>query len=271
MKTANLAIFGQTHSHTDEASYDFLQRKPDSKIIYYSNIFEVFAAIQNETAQYGIIPYENSTQGSVLETLDECFNHDDIKIIAAREKSIDQYLIGLPETSIETLQKIISHPQALAQSQTWCRKHCPKAQFQTEASTATAAKFIAEVQDPKKAAIGSKKLAQVFELEILSPKISSKDNHTKFICLQKTKIIPNNSHTSFVFWFSTDKSGSLAQVLMWLSDHQINLLKIDSRRAPQLFGGYLFFIDAEISLQNFEKVQKQLEIYTAGLKVLGSF
>lgn len=274
-KPCELAIFGEIFSHTDEASFLFPQRTPEKKARYFRHIFKVFDLVEKGQARYGILPYENTTQGSVFDTLDELFLRENIQIVGAKENTISQNLLGLPGSTISEIKKVFSHPQALAQSQKFLREHCPEAQMFNENSTSTAAKKILELNNPTIAAIGSRMLAKNLELDLLVTDMQQAENRTRFVLIEKvTKNFKPNMEgkfTSFVFWFTGDKSGNLAQVLTLFADRKVNLTKLDSRRASAEYGNYLFYIDAEMGKKDFEKLKPAIVNLCGGLKVLGHF
>lgn len=271
-KVFDWAVFGRELSHTDDASLE-LCSKTDTKS-YFQNIFGVFDAVDNDLATYGLVPYENSSRGSVFETLDELFHNRSIHIVGAIERDISQNLMGLPGSKIEDLEVVMSHPQALAQSHHFLRKKAPEAQIKNHRSTALAAHEIVESGDITQGAIGSKRLAQTLGLTLLAEDIEYEDNKTRFIVISKDSTPRHSaqSHTSLVFWFNKDESGSLAKVLSFLAAEGINLQKLDSRRAAAKYGNYLFFIDAEIPLTDFEKKHRtDLQSLCSGIQVLGGF
>ncbi len=268
---ADWAIFGQAFSHTDEAS--LLVRKKTDSVVYFRNIFQIFQAVESGTMQYGLVPYENSTKGSIFETLDELFDRPEIRIIGSVKKEISQNLLVLPGTRLADIKEIISHPQALAQSQKFLRKKCPEAYLQNRRSTAIAALEVKERQKLEKAAIGSAWLAEQVGLKVLCANMQEAANETRFVIIASKTVESwdKPTHTSFVFWFSGDGSGNLAHFLTCLSDKSINLTKLDSRRATAKFGGYLFFVDAEITPKAFKRLLPELKDLCAGIRVLGHF
>lgn len=285
-------IFGEKYSHTDEASQLFTPQNQQKA--YRKNIFEVFDAVEEGENITGIIPYENSTQGSVFDTLDELFDRNNIRIIQAQEMSIGQHLLIVPNTKPEEIKTIFSHPQALAQSQKFLRKFCPEARLESMPSTAIAVQRVSEWGNKTKAAIGSKYAAQAWNLKILAENMEQENNRTRFVQIIKSdldnlnflqapsftptpkdlkeKLPPNtDTHVSFVVWFHQDKAGNLAEFLMYLSQQKINLSKLDSRRANEKMGNYLFFFDAEVAPKKFAEIYPELQKLVGGIKILGKF
>ncbi len=267
---AEVGIFGEPFSHTDEAS-SLMNIKGEASRRYFSNIFEVFDAVENGTVESGILPYENSREGSVFQTLDGLFEHPNIQIIEKVKKPIQQNLLGISGANLATIKTIISHPQALAQSKEFIRANFADITLKQEASTAVAGGMVQSAMDPSIAAIGSELLAQKLGLEVVQPDIQGEDNYTSFIRVARDAVQKSPDHVSFVFWFTGDKSGNLAQVLSLLASHKINLVKLDSRRASKEYGHYLFFIDAEADSKFFETIYSEIESMVGGLRILGGY
>jgi len=270
-KKCDLAIFGEENSHTDEASFLFSERKTAKSVGYFKNIFEIFESILDGRTKWGIVPYENSTMGSVFETLDELFAHSEISITHGIDMPIEQHLIGYKEVNISQIKKVLSHPQALAQSQKWIRTNLKNVEIVNEFSTAIAAQKVKSRGDITLGAIGSRKIAKSLGLEILSKNLEQAENHTRFVLIQKGKPTKETQHTSLAFWFSSDKSGNLENVLHAFSSRKINLTKIDSRRASKEYGRYLFFVDAEISINKLDDLLDQVKNEVGGIRILGGF
>ncbi len=267
----DLAIFGTPDSHTDEASHLFPERE-SGQIEYFKNIFEVFDAVEKGKAKAGIVPYENSTMGSIFATLDALFERPKVFICTSKEKEIGQFLLGIPGTKVSQIRKITSHPQALQQSEKWIRKNLPNVEIVSESSTSVAARKVKSLHDKTIVAIGSKHLAESTELEILAKNLQEEENKTRFVLIKKGSPPKKTKYTSLVFWFSADKSGNLEKVLHAFSSQKVNLIKIDSRRAGKEYGRYLFFVDAEISVDQAEKeLVPVLEKEVGGVRVLGGF
>ncbi len=272
MKNCDLAIFGTPDSHTDEASHLFSERKESSQIEYFKNIFEVFEAVDSGMAKAGIVPYENSTMGSIFSTLDALFERPEVSICGGVEKEIGQFLLAIPGTKIDQIQKIMSHPQALQQSQKWIQKNLPTAEMISESSTSIAGRKIKLLDDKTLAVIGSKKLAQSLGLEILAKDLQEAENKTRFVLIKKGPPPQKTTYTSLVFWFAADQSGNLEKVLHTFSAQNINLIKIDSRRAGKKYGRYFFFVDAEVFVdQAKKKLLPALKKEVGGVRVLGGF
>jgi prephenate dehydrogenase len=269
--TVDRAVFGEPGSHTDSASHDFENLTGRGSRRFYGTIYSLINALDTGEAEWGIVPFENTTEGSVLEVLDELLAHPDIQIVAATDRSIEQYLMAPEVMPLASLTQIHSHPQALAQSKSFLRAHCPQASFQAAASTAQAARKIKQSVSRNWAAVGSKALAQSMGLSLMTGNMAHSTNRTRFVLLQKNGRAKQPTVTCVAFWFQADQAGNLATVLNYFSEHNVNLLKLDSRRADVEKGEYVFFLDAAVSLDAFEKHLMALKEQVAGLQIIGSY
>ncbi len=266
-----LAIFGERGSQTDMASELFAERGSDTSVGYYKTIFEVFEAVESGRCKYGIVPFENSIMGSVFATLDELFEREGVVITKAVEKEIEHALLGVRGTRKESIKRVISHPQALAQCQKWIRSNLQSVEIGSEFSTAVAARKVFELGSESVAALASVQMADRFELDVLEENVQSSGNRTRFVLIEKKALPTRSDRTCFVFWFLSDQAGNLERVLRFFSDKRVNLTKIDSRRSDTTHGGYLFFVDGEVDIQAAQKFLPDLEKIVGGVRVFGGF
>lgn len=267
----HLAVFGEPGSHTDQASTDFNTLIGTGECQFYDRIFKLLEAINSGQAQWGIMPYENTTEGSVLEVLDELMAYPDLRIVAATDRSIKQYLMTAQPIKLNAIERIYSHPQALAQSKNFLRQACPQATFEVATSTAQAARRVKQALNQPWAAVGAKELATSFGLNLISGNMASVSNRTRFVLIKKKGQVPVSHVSCVAFWFTSDQAGNLASVLNYFSEQQINLLKLDTRRATPDKGEYIFYVDAAISLPDFMPHLEVLKRQVAGLHLLGSY
>lgn len=268
---ADIAIFGEPGSHTDDASVDLIPVTGEGTKRYFKNVFRLVEALQAGLVQHAVVPYENTTEGSVTEVLDELLAHPDIQIVGSTLRPIQQFLMMNDGGQLSSVKRVLSHPQALAQSKTFLRAELPQAELQPAASTASAARRVKQAQNASWAAVGSADLAAQLGLQIVSPNMADPNNRTRFVALQKNGRAETSTVSSLVFWFSADQSGNLAMVLNFFSEQSINLLKLDSRRAGEDKGGFVFFVDAEISLEHLGVHLPELKRIVAGVEILGAY
>ncbi|RAP52052.1 MAG: chorismate mutase [Methanosphaera sp. rholeuAM270] len=245
--------------------------KDDSGIVAYDNIIKIFESLENDEITEAIIPIENSTEGSVLVTLD-ALTQFDLKIIKEFELPIKHNLLVQKGMSLDDITVICSHPQALAQ----CRNYISSINKQVHAmpSTANAARYVTELSTA--AVIGNEMLSEKYGLEILKKNIQDYDtNVTRFIILSKNmqEEITGTDKTSIVISLKGDKPGGLYEILRIFAQENINLTKIESRPSKKGIGKYLFYIDMQghINEPHINKTLSAIELKVSMLKILGSY
>ena len=228
-------------------------------------------SVSNGETSLGIIPIENSIEGPVGITLDSLAHKFDLKIYKEIIIPINQNLIVNPGTTMEDIEDVYSHSQAIAQCQEFISEH--RIQPHYAVSTARASKDIIGFKN--KAAIGNKVAAELYGLEILKPNIQDVDNNaTRFVVVSKEDHEPTGrDKTSIIFSIYEDKPGGLYDILGIFQKNNINLTKIESRPSKKGLGKYLFFVDFnghkdDIVVQN---ILDEIDERTYFLKVLGSY
>jgi chorismate mutase/prephenate dehydratase len=231
----------------------------------------VFDAVRTGDAAYGVVPVENSTEGSVTTSADALIEGD---LLVRQELVLDvsHALLGRAGLGLSSVDRIYSHPQALAQCRMWMAKNVPGAQLVQTTSTAAAAREA--LADERGAAIGSKLAAEIYGLEALREGIHDRpENATRFFVLAK-KDAPRTGQDKTTIAFSVkDGRGALRDVLAVFDDAGINLTRIESRPSRQKRWDYVFLADLEGHRED-ESVARAL----SGLgtrcdmvKVLGSY
>nr|WP_153232570.1 prephenate dehydratase [Methanocaldococcus vulcanius] len=239
------------------------------EIKYCNSIYDVFENVDN--SGFGVVPIENSIEGSVSLTQDLLLQFREVNIVGELAMDIHHNLIGYDKNKIET---IVSHPQALAQ----CREYIKKHGWSVKAveSTSEAVKLVAESSNEKLGAIGSKDSAKQFGLKILEENIEDyKNNKTRFILIGKSalsfKTCPNRYKVSIVFELKEDKPGALYHILKEFAERKINLTRIESRPSKKRLGTYIFYIDFEDPGKNLKETLESLKEQTTFIYVLGRY
>ena len=231
---------------------------------------DVFRAVSNKEAELGIIPLENSLQGSVGQSLDLFLKYT-VYIQAEIFCKISHSLLS-NASAMSAVKTVYSHPQALGQCAGWLRTHLPNADIVPMESTAAAAKKVA--QDEGSAAIGHVKLGEMHGLTVLSRSIEDlPDNWTRFIIIGPSMPVgENHEKTSLVFTLP-DKSGALVSVLNLLASESINLKKLESRPMRSEKWQYVFFTDVECDLMQdtYAGLRQDLANNCHSLRILGSY
>ena len=220
-----------------------------SRLIQHEEFEDVFEALNQGTIDYGIVPIENSSAGEVLEIYDLMVKHN-LYIVGEQVIRVRHNLLGIQGATIEKLQEVYSHPQALSQSKEFLKVH-RYIHEKAYLNTAMACQFVAQTGDTTKAAIGSKRAAKLYGLEILKENIHFNDNNfTRFIVLAKNMNITKECDKISIVFTTSHTSGALYNILAHFAYNGLNLLKIQSRPLQEKTWHYFFFVDIEGNLQD---------------------
>ncbi len=208
---------------------------------YYSTFEEVFKAVENDEAVYGVVPVENSNAGSVTEVYDLILKYR-FYIVSAAELAVNENLLGIRGADVNDIKKVYSHPQALAQSDEFIKAH--GIEPLPYSNTALAAKFVSELGDKSVGAVGSTLAADLYGLDVIASNIQTiKNNSTRFITISKQLIIPLEANKVSVVFSVPHTVGALNRVLNRFCANGLNLTKIESRAAKNGLFDYLFYLD----------------------------
>ena len=290
-----IGILGPAGTFSEDAAELWLKGRNENlvEMKYYETIFDVSESLLRKEVDYGIVPIENSLEGSVGETLDvlSSENREEIQIVG--EVLVPINICLLAQTFKKSLIKIVvSHPHALAQCKQFIRERLKGVEVKSVDSTASAAKLASQSEEI--AALASKAAAQKYGLNILeenvqsgalsrkpaSPERGYNDSVTRFIVLSssaasgiKTAPTPTGRDKTSVLIYLKDYPGALYDVLGEFAQREINLTKIESRPSKRALGDYMFHIDCEGHIEE-EKVKSALEAIArkvAMLKILGAY
>jgi len=241
-----------------------------AEMISQKSISEVFAEVERNRADYGVVPIENSTEGVVNHTLD-MFMDSELVICAEREESISHYLLS-PSGLLSKIKRIYSHRQALAQCRNWVESHLPNVEIHESASTADAA--CQASLDGSAGAIASPLAAKLYNLKILSPRIEDfQENFTRFLIIGKKSPVRSGRDKTSILFFIKDKVGALNDILLIFKEHGINLTKIESRPTKKKAWQYIFFVDflGHFEEPTFKSALNELKQHCLQIKILGSY
>ncbi len=268
-----IGYLGPKGTFTHQAALEFFP-KAGSKFIPYKTIIEIFENIQKKNLDYGVIPIENSLQGTVRETVDLLIEKDLI-IYGEIELRIIQNLISTKNSDISKIKKIYSHPQAFAQTSSWLKANLPASELINVNSTAEAVKIVKEKNQNDLAAIGTNFASEVYGLKVLSSHIEDiPSNFTRFLIIsnKENKIKKGNIKTTIVYVVK-DIPGALYRVLEIFAKANINLSKIESRPRRKGRWEYIFYMDFEGDKDDpkIQDVFKKVEQNVIWYKILGSY
>ena len=241
-------------------------------IMYFKSFESVFTAIEQGLCQYGILPIENSTAGSVKKVYDLMIHHN-FSIVRTFRLKVDHNLLTKKGVKLEDVKEIYSHEQAIGQCGAFLEKLTGVKVIAVE-NTAVAAKMVAESDRTDIAAISSRSCAELYGLQNLAPSIQDKDNNrTRFICISKNlEIYPGADKTS-IMMVLPHRPGSLYRVLARLYVLGINVTKLESRPIPNRDFEFMFYFDLDTSIYSEEFVQLMCELddLCEEFKYLGSY
>ncbi len=241
-------------------------------IMYFKNFDAIFGAIEQGLCQYGILPIENSTAGSVKKVYDLMIHHN-FSIVRTFRLKIDHNLLAKPGTKLSDIQEIYSHEQAINQCSDFL-KNMPGVKIIPVENTAVAAQMVAQSQNNHAAAISSKGCEEIYGLCSLADSIQDKgNNRTRFICISKNlEIYPGADKTS-IMMVLPHKPGTLYKVLARLYVLGINVIKLESRPIPDRDFEFMFYFDLETSIysQEFVQLMCELDDLCEEFKYLGSY
>lgn len=243
--SATVACQGVLGANSGVAAKRFF---PICDVSYFKNFEGVFTAVDKGLCEYGVLPIENSTAGSVLEVYD-LMNKYSFYIARSIRVKISHCLAVLPGVEKADVKKIISHNQALNQ----CMEYIKKSRFEYEGveNTAVSAKMVAESGDKTLGALCSKECAEIYGLKILEENIEDNlNNYTRFILISKDLNVFNGSDRISVMTSAPHESGSLSKLLARFSALGLNLTKLESRPIHGSDFEFLFYFDFEGSVED---------------------
>ncbi|MDH4127477.1 MAG: prephenate dehydratase [Spirochaetota bacterium] len=235
-----------------------------------ASITDVFKEVENDKADYGIVPVENSYGGVVTHTLD-MFVDSPLKICSEYFLQVSHCLMSKLD-DISKIKKIYSHTQSFAQCRLWLENNLPNAE-KIEASSNSKAASLVE-WDKFSAAIASEIAAEVYDLNILGKNIQdSSENITRFLIISKNTCDPTGNDKTSVICTISDEVGALLKILAPFQKRNINLTKVESRPSRKRAWDYLFFIDLKAHLSNepLKEAIEEVKKVCINVKILGSY
>lgn len=267
---ATVACQGVEGAYSQLACDKLFQRP---QVMYFGSFESVFAAIENGFCDYGVLPLENSTAGSVNQVYD-LMQHHNFKIVRSTRLKVDHNLLAKRGAKLEDIREIFSHPQAISQCSAFLEKLGKDVKVTPCENTAAAARAVAESDRRDVAAICSHNCMALYGLERLAADIQDRgDNYTRFICIsKKLQIFPGADKTSLMVSLP-HRPGSLYQVLGRFYALGVNLIKLESRLIPGRDFEFMFYFDLETSVysEEFIRMVDDLSTICEDFQYLGSY
>jgi len=264
-----VAFQGEIGAYSESAIYSFFG--PSAGVKPCKNLSDVFESVKKEETLYGVVPIENSIEGSVNQTYD-LFLEYDLKVYGEIVLKISHCLIAHPGIRLNFIKTVYSHPQALAQ----CRKFLEQLGCRVISTfdTAGSVKVIKEERLMDAGAIASERTAEIYRMNILAREIGdTPNNYTRFFVLAKQDSPYSGEDKTSIIFSVKSIPGALYNVLKEFAVRNINLTKIESRPTKRTPWEYNFYLDFE-GHRNEEKCREALESIkdkTLFVKILGSY
>ncbi len=247
---------------------------PRGSIIFVKTFEAVFDAVQSGLCQFGIVPIENSSNGSVRQVYD-LLQVKDLTIVRSERLCISHELLVKPGVKLSEIRKIVSHEQALGQCGEFLKSLGDRVEIEKMDNTAVAAKYVAECGDRSVAALSSSNCAELYGLEALDcGRVQNSDNnYTRFICVAKKPVVYPGANRITLVLSCEHRPGALYDVLSHISALELNLIKLESCPMVGHDFEFLFFFEIEASVRDPKVVDmlESLEHSCRSLRYLGNY
>ncbi len=245
-----LGYLGPAGTFSEEAARAALDGA-DAELVGLATVRDTILAVHDGSVDRAIVPIENSLEGPIGVTLDTLADDHDVAVVGEHVLAVSQHLIAGSALALESIERVLSHPQAISQCARFLRERVPNAIIEAASSTAEAARIVVGRGDPW-AAIGTLRAAELYGATVLEREVEDESgNATRFVFLARRGAaqIPADgtpAKTSLAFWGSGDDSpGWLVRCLSEFAFRGVNLTKIESRPLRTRLGHYRFFVDCE--------------------------
>ncbi len=267
---SRIAFQGERGAFSEEAAVKLLGE--EIQLVPRPTFEAMYSSIQDGVADYILAPIENSLAGSVHRSYDLLIAGG-LQIRAEVVIPIVHNLIGVPDAVFEHITQVSSHPVALAQCERFFAEH-PAIKKVTAEDTAGSVRQVMREGDPAKAAIASRRAAEVYGGKILREHLEDHpENYTRFLLLAASGEVAENADKLSLVLHLAHKPGSLCQVLNAFAKRNLNLLKIESRPIPGTPWSYCFYLDLQASLKdaNTRAALEELKGHADSIKILGCY
>lgn len=269
-KNSRVVFQGTDGAYSQAAMHKFFSKDVNS--FHVQTFRDSMEAIEEGSADFAVLPIENSSAGMVSEMYDLLEEFENY-IVGEVILPINHYLVGTENTTLESIERVYSHPQALMQCSKFLDRHGSWQQIGA-ANTAVAAKKILNENDPTQAAICSEHAAEIYGLKILEEKINhNHNNSTRFIVVTNQKIFLKKAQKISICFEVAHESGSLYHLLSHFIYNDLNMTKIESRPIEGKTWEYRFFVDFEGNMGDaaVKNAIRGLREESKSLKILGNY
>jgi chorismate mutase / prephenate dehydratase len=264
-----VAFQGERGAYSESAVYQFFGA--DTQVKPCRDFKDVFESVENQETRFGVIPMENSIEGSINQNYD-LFQKFDLKVCGEVIVKIEHCLIANPGTALADIKAVYSHPQALAQCRTFLEEL--GRELIPTYDTAGSVKMLKEKALRDAAAVASERAANLYGMQIIAKDIADNpENYTRFFVLSKEDAAATGKDKTSIIFGAAHAPGALYHALGEFAKRNINLTKIESRPTKQTPWEYNFYLDFEghRTETRCAEALKALKKYAAFIKVLGSY
>lgn len=271
-------------TYTEQSAHHFLGTK-DYEYIPCATIYDVFAAAENGTADYSVIPIENTFDGSIVLHLNWLFHETDLPIQTEWVYPIVVSLLGPASAPVSEsltarcarIRKVVSHAVTLTQCSEFLRDYLPHAELESVGNNGEAARIVSELDDPSVVTLAPHAAGILYGLASYASDVQDHDNnHTRFVLVgrEPLEVKPTATRkTTILVTLPEDYPGALHQVLSAFAWRRINLSRIESRPTKKKLGSYFFYIDIEMPLDTvlLPAALQEIEAIGCQVRLLGSY
>lgn len=271
-----VAFLGPKGTFSEEAARFFFEDQ-EASFVPFSSIPNALEALADDVVAFAVVPIENSIEGTVNLTMDWLIHQIDIPIQGELDYPVSQHLMAARALPFDQVEKVLSHPQAIAQSRLFLQKHLPDVEIKYTNSTAEAVKMVGENPEKPWVAIGNRLSQEIYPVQFLREFIQDQaNNYTRFLLISSSKAEgkpTDREKTTILVTLPSDFPGALHQALAAFAWRKINLSKIESRPTKTGLGNYHFIIDIEQKMDNVLLPGAFEEIKALGcqVRILGSY
>lgn len=264
-ENAIISYLGPEGTYTEEAAKFFF--KDSDTFVPKQNVDETIKDVMDGVSDYGVVPQENTIGGPVTNYIDALISQTDVYVVGEIVIPISQTLMGMPDAQISDIKVVCSHAQGLAQTKEWRKENMQDAVEQEMDSTAAAASYVAQTQDPSIAAIAAPGAADIYGLTVLAENVQISDtNKTRFYVLAKESF-EKGGYTHAVFVAACPAS-RIDDIIVEINKTGLELVLLHDRPEGSKLGMYYYVIEVEkeegISSEQIDTIEKIEEVRYAG-------
>ncbi len=261
---------GEPGAYSEMAAIDFFGKSVDSEGLVHFE--DTFRRLQDGTADYAVLPIENSSTGAIRQVYDllaqyECY------MVGETTVRVRHNLMVLPDAEMEDIKTVFSHEQGIFQCEQFLNEH-PDWQRVPQADTAGSARMVAELADKTKAAICSSRAAEIYGLKIIEKEINTNTNNTTRFVVVSPKLELRDGRDKICLSFKTEhKAGALHEALTVFRIYGLNLVRLESRPIPEHNWEYMFFAEftGDLTSPDMNSVVQALMCTVTDIRIFGNF